>query len=205
VTQMVDTEIICIIDSSGSMGSVADDAIGGFNSFVKEQKELPDSATLTLVTFDTTVKVIHEGINIKDVPELDGNTYKVGGMTALYDAIGRTIDETEKRHSASAEGRPGKVIVAILTDGHENSSREYSHKQVLEMIERQKDECRWEFMFLAANQDAFAVSQNMGITHAMNYAHTKVGTRKAAFCMSKAVRSYRCSGKVSGLDTENEE
>ena len=198
---MVDTEIICIIDRSGSMGGIADDAIGGFNTFLKTQKELPDSASLTLVLFNETVTIVHDGVDIKDVPDLDNKTYVPSGCTALFDAIGSTITKVEARHASSQDGRPGKVIVAILTDGAENSSREFVHKTIFDMIERQKKECRWEFMFLAANQDAFAVSSSMGISHALNYAPTRAGTRKAAFCMASAVSSYRCSGKVSGLDS----
>ena len=130
-------EIICILDRSGSMASVATDAIGGFNQFLKDQKELPGEASLTVVLFDNKYELLHENTPINDVPDLNFKTYVPRGMTALLDAIGKTIDETGKRLKNTPEDqRPEKVIVSILTDGFENASCKYDKSKIKEMIEK---------------------------------------------------------------------
>jgi len=188
------TEIICIIDRSGSMSSIKNDAIGGFNSFLQEQKDFPGEATLTLIQFDDEYEIVHENRKIEEVPELTALTYQPRGCTALLDAIGRTVDSTGKRLANMEEGnRPEKVIVAILTDGEENSSREYSSSKVKEMIEHQKEKYNWEFIYLGANQDAFAEASKIGISSidTVSFAATNKGIHTAYAGMSSNVSRYR--------------
>jgi len=189
------SEIICIIDRSGSMGSIVNDAIGGFNTFLEEQKELPGKATLTFVQFDTEYEVVHESKPIQDVPILNSKTYKPRGGTALLDAIGKTINDTERRLSNMLEeSRPDKVIIAILTDGEENSSKKYSLSEIKEKISLQKEKHKWEFIYLGANQDAFAEAAKLGIAakDSFNYMATGIGIRHAFSAnMGAQVASYR--------------
>ncbi len=175
------TEIVCIVDRSGSMHRIREDAIGGFNAFLAEQKELPDPAKLTLVLFNHRYELVHDGVGLQDVPELDDRTYAISGSTALLDAVGMTIDNVRNRIETLSDGeKPGAVIVAILPDGLENSSREYTRQQVFEFIKAQR-EAGWEFVFLAANQDAVREGGRMGVdaADARRFAHTGEGIRDA--------------------------
>ncbi len=148
------TDITMVVDRSGSMASIRSDAEGGINSFVSQQQQEPGEALLTLVQFNTTYDFIHSGILIKQVP-----AYRLqpSGSTALLDAVGRAINETGSRLAAMEETqRPGLVVFVIVTDGQENASREFHRGQIRQMIEHQQSVYRWQFTFLAANQDAFA-------------------------------------------------
>ena len=188
------TEVVCIIDRSGSMAAIVSDAIGGFNTFLAEQQKLPGDATLTYVQFDTEYEVVHENTPIQDVQPIDFTTYQPRGMTALLDAVGKTIDSVGKRLSNMPdEAKPSKVVFAILTDGEENSSRGYSLGKVKEMITHQKDKYQWEFIFLAANQDAFAGAIKIGIDakDTFAFAATGAGVRTAYNSMSDTVAQYR--------------
>lgn len=187
-------EIICIIDRSGSMESIKNDSVGGFNAFLEEQKKVPGEATLTYVQFDTEYEVVHENTPLQDVKSIDDTVYVPRGATALLDAIGRTIDSTGKRLAdMPEENRPEKVIVAILTDGEENSSRQYDLSKIKDMIGHQKEKYSWEFIFLAANQDAFAEAQKIGIDikDTFNFSATGKGVRKAYSNMSDSVTFLR--------------
>ena len=158
------SEIVCIVDRSGSMESIRNDAIGGFNAFLKDQQELPGEANLTLVLFDDRYQLLHDATPIGSVKPLNRETYVPRGRTALYDAIGRTIVKVSERLAKKSESeRPGKVIVSILTDGEENSSRKYSGDRVASMIKERQDNEGWEFFYLAANQDAFAAATELSI------------------------------------------
>lgn len=164
------TEIICIIDRSGSMASIRDDVIGGFNIFLTQQQELSDAAKMTLVLFDHEYRLICSGIAIKRIRPLSKKTYVPRGTTALYDAIGRTINVTAARFAEMpVHDRPHKIIVAILTDGMENSSREFSGPSIRQLITNYTNELTWDFIYLAANQDAFKEGEKMGIPR--NYSH----------------------------------
>lgn len=188
------SEIICIIDRSGSMGIIIDDAIGGFNHFLDEQKKLPGKAALTYVQFNSELEVIHENKPLQDVEPINKNTYNPCGVTALLDAVGKTIDSTGQRLAGiPEENRPENVIVAILTDGHENASRNYTLSQVREMINHQKETYSWEFIFLGANQDAFAEAAKMGIDRedSFNFHATKKGIKQAYDDMHETVSKYR--------------
>jgi len=188
------SEIICIIDRSGSMGIIIDDAIGGFNHFLDEQKKLPGKAALTYVQFNSELEVIHENKPLQDVEPINKNTYNPSGTTALLDAVGETIDSTGQRLAAMPEeNRPEHVIVAILTDGHENASRNYTLSKVRKMISHQKEKYSWEFIFLGANQDAFAEAAKMGIDRedSFNFHVSKEGIKKAYDDMHETVSKYR--------------
>jgi Mg-chelatase subunit ChlD len=158
------TEIICIIDRSGSMESIRSDAIGGFNRFLADQQAPDDPARLTMVLFDDQYEIVHDGTDIRNVRPLTTQTFVPRGTTALLDAIGRTLNTVSARLADIPAGdRPEKVIVVILTDGYENASREFSLAAVRKMITTYTDELKWDFIYLAANQNAFAESAKMGI------------------------------------------
>lgn len=187
-------EIICVIDRSGSMNSIRSDAIGGFNRFLEEQQNHPGDARLSLVFFNHEYVVIHEGVSIQQVPPLSDVTFVPEGMTALLDAVGRTIGDVGKRLAEMPEqDRPFKVIFVILTDGEENSSRVYTLEQIRGMIEHQRAVYSWEFVFLAANQDAFAAAERLSIPrdNTDGFSATKSGTATAFCTMSSMVKLHR--------------
>ena len=149
------TEIAFILDRSGSMAALADEAIAAFNSFLNDQKKQPGECRFTLAIFDHEYRLEHDGVNVQEVPELNRDTYKPRGTTALLDAIGRTLDHIGQKLSRTPEeDRPAKVIAAVLTDGLDNASRDYSKAKVDEMIQQQRDKYAWSFQFLATSQDA---------------------------------------------------
>lgn len=188
------SEIICIIDASGSMKLIKNDAIGGFNSFLEEQKKLPGEATLTLIQFNTDYDVIHENKPLNEVNPIQNKEYIPKGSTALLDAVGKAVDSTGRRLANSpGENRPEKVIVAILTDGEENASMSFDLPTIKNMIRHQKEKYSWEFIFLGANQDSFAEAAKIGIdskdTH--NFTATNDGVRTAYSEMSESITTYR--------------
>ncbi len=155
------TDITMVIDRSGSMDSIKTDAEGGINTFIESQKSEPGEALLTLVQFDTEYEFVHQGVPIGGVPK-----FKLvpRGSTALLDAVGRSINETGARLAAVEESqRPGLVVFVIVTDGAENSSKEFTRERIRQMVELQQSVYKWQFTFLAANQDAFAEGASMGI------------------------------------------
>ena len=155
------TDITLVVDRSGSMQSIREDAEGGVNAFLQEQAKQPGEALLTLVQFDTEYEFVHRGVPIKHVPAY---TLMPRGNTALLDAVGRAINETGERLSKMAEtDRPGLVVFVIMTDGLENSSQEFTKAQIKQQIEEQQSKYSWQFTFLGANQDAFAEAGGMGI------------------------------------------
>lgn len=189
----MNTEIICIIDKSGSMTPRAQDAVGGFNAFVEEQRKLGE-ASLTTVLFDTSWQSLYESMPISRVPTLTGAEYRPGGMTALLDAVGVTIDRMGKRFAKRDVVPPKKVIVAIITDGEENSSREYTAQTVKEKVGHQQSNYGWEFIYLGANQDAWAVGATIGIRSSDTYSwdsHTVQGVTQGYGVMAQAVSDYR--------------
>lgn len=191
------SEIICIIDRSGSMESIKSDAIGGFNSFISEQKKGPGRANVTVVLFDDQYDVTASGVPLEQLPPLNDTTFVPRGSTALYDAIGKTLDDVGARLAATPESeRPGTVIVAILTDGQENSSRVYSREKIAAMIRLQHDVYSWEFVFLAANQDAVASARQISIdaADAVPFAPSAAGTRVAFAEMSQRSMDKRQQG-----------
>lgn len=151
------THIAVILDRSGSMQALIKDVIGGFNTFVKEQKALPGEATFTLVQFDDKYEVVHDFVDIQKVPTLTEETYNARNMTALLDAVGVTIKTVGEKLAAMPEDqRPSKVLVSIYTDGQENSSKEYNWPQIAKMIKTQRETYGWEFTFTGVGSEAFA-------------------------------------------------
>lgn len=195
------TDITIVLDRSGSMQSIRGDIIGGYNQFIDDQKSIPGTAALSLAQFDNQYEVVHSGIDIKDVPDLTGETFVPRGSTALFDAIGRTINQTGARLAKMSEtDRPGKVVFVIITDGMENASQEFTRGQINEMISHQEEKYSWEFVFLAANQDAIATGGEMGVRQnkAMTYAHNSAGVMRAMKSMSGHMREYRM-GNVNDI------
>lgn len=175
------TEIVSIIDRSGSMQSVKQDAIGGFNSFVEEQIKVDGDAHITVVLFNHEYHVLHSGVPLTADIQLNSDNYTPAGTTALLDAVGRTIDDVGVRLSKTPEDkRPGLVIVAILTDGLENASKDYGRQRIFDMIEHQQNQYSWEFIFLAANQDAIATARTLNISskNAVAFQADSAGTSK---------------------------
>jgi len=192
-----------IVDRSGSMGSIQADAQGGFNTFIEAQKKCPGEATLTLVQFDTNYEMLCENKPIRDVQPY---TLIPRGATALLDAMGITIAKVGERLRQTPESsRPGKVLVAIITDGEENSSREFSRARVFDMIQHQREVYKWEFVFIAANQDAIQTGASYGISNSMNFAATAVGTQSAYVNLTECTSAYRATGHITQLpvDAEN--
>jgi uncharacterized protein YegL len=207
MTKANSTAIAIIVDESGSMSNVTSDTIGGINTFLAEQKKTPGEATLTLVKFNDTHTTVLDYVDLQTVKELTTEDYRPSGNTALYDAIGVAATTLGKRFSDMPEDqRPSSVVVAILTDGQENSSRQFQQHQVAALIKQQTEVYSWSFLFLAANQDAVLAAGKLNINagSSMTYASSKVGTRSAFTSMSNSVargRQLRASGNSAGSDT----
>ena len=199
------TEIIAIVDRSGSMAPLHQDAIGGFNTFLKEQQENKvGKCLLTYVQFDHEYEVVHDGIDIQDMKPLDSGTYCPRGSTALLDAIGRTVNTVgERLHKTPEDERPGNVVVVIITDGEENASREFSLEQIKSIMDRQVNEYSWSVMYIAQNIDAFAAGSRIGLDMAhknvfLGNAMRGAGGQAAAYNVaSKAVSHKRYASSSS--------
>ena len=188
------TDITVVLDRSGSMAAVADDTIGGFNQFLLDQKRAPGDGVLTLVQFDNEYEFVHIAKPLAEVPPLSPATFIPRGSTALLDAIGRAIGQTHERLAKMDESqRPGTVIFVILTDGHENSSREATVETVFARITEQQEKRGWKFIFLGANQDAIKSAARLGIGagSSLTYAHTGGGSRRAFASTSRSVARMR--------------
>lgn len=190
-------EIVFLLDMTGSMQPLKNDAIGGFNSFIEGQKKVPGQATVTLILFnsDETVKPF-ESMDINTVPLLTDKVYKPNGMTPLLDAMGFAIDEVGKRLEAVPEvDRPEKVMFAVMTDGEENYSHMFTLKQIYEKVKHQTDVYKWEFAFLGANIDAFAEANKLGISacNAATFVYSKQGFDKAYDKLKCVTTGYRMS------------
>lgn len=178
------THIAFLLDRSGSMQSIKDDVIGGFNALVADQRETPGDCTLTLVQFDSQdpQETVFSTLPIAEVPELTGETFQPRGGTPLLDAMGRLITETGERIASTPEHQhPGKVIFVVLTDGLENASRTYTRERIFEMIKHQREVYSWEFIFLGADQDAIAEGGKYGFAAdtSMSIGKTPRGTDMA--------------------------
>ena len=188
------TEIAYILDRSGSMHDMVEPAIAGFNRFLKEQQDAPAEARLTLVLFDDEYLVPHQSVPIDEVSGLDTTTYVPRSMTALFDAIGRTIVDLGKKLDALPQSeRPGQVIVAIFTDGLENASTDYDLPKISEMIRHQQDTYKWTFLFLGANQDAIATAGRMGIDrkNSSTVHYSCKGVRSSSASISRKMSALR--------------
>lgn len=193
------TELVFILDRSGSMAGLESDTIGGYNAFLQKQKKQDGECRITTDLFDNQIELLHDRIDLPAVRPLTEQDYQVGGCTALNDAIGLTVSrigDVQKR--TAEEYRAGKVLFVIITDGLENASRRYSTAQVRAMIRRQKEKYHWEFVFLGANMDAAEQAEELGIgaDRAADYAADPDGTELNFRVMSEAVSSYRQKGVV---------
>ncbi len=174
------TELVFILDRSGSMGGLVSDTIGGFNALLEKQKQEAGECVVTTVLFDNQYELLHDRIVLSAVSPISEKEYYVRGMTALLDAIGRTLEKIRNVQANTAEdGRAERVLFVIITDGMENASSEYRIDRVKEMIERQKREAGWEFLFLGANIDAISVAAGFGIAadRAVTYRADGAGTK----------------------------
>jgi uncharacterized protein YegL len=190
------TGLVFILDRSGSMGGLEKDTIGGYNSFVKKQREESGEANLTTVLFDDKYELLHAHADIKKVAPLTSKEYFARGTTALLDAVGKTIVDIGKRLEATPEAeRPAKVLFVITTDGMENASREYSAEKIKEMIEHQKSVYSWEFLFLGANIDAVGTARGLGIDadNAVKFCCDSAGVELNYEVMAKEVAKFRKS------------
>lgn len=197
------TDITVLLDRTGSMEPIRDDTIGGLNQFLEGQKAIPGNAVFSLIQFDSQdpFEVIHRARPIHQVPPLTAATYVPRAATPLLDAIGRTINDMGFRFNGMPESeRPSKVILAIMTDGEENSSHEFTKDMIFDMISRQRDTYKWEIVFLGANQDAIQVGRTLGMQpqNTMTYAYTTAGARNAFRSLHTNTTAYR-SGMVGTM------
>ena len=189
------TEIVFILDRSGSMCGLEKDTIGGFNSLIEKQKKEEGEAIISTVLFDDYSEVIHDRVSLEHISPMTEKDYYVRGCTALLDAVGSAIRHIGNVHKyARPEDRPEKTLFVITTDGMENSSKHYSYEKVKQMIERQKEKYGWEFLFLGANIDAPVIAERFGIDrdHAANYHSDEIGTALNYEVLSEAVTMVRC-------------
>ena len=174
------TELVYILDRSGSMSGLETDTIGGYNGMLKKQKAEPGTAFVTTVLFDDNYELLHDRVNIRELSPITEKEYFVRGSTALLDAVGKTISRigNDQKH-ADESRRADKVMIVIITDGMENASREYTYHRIMDMIDRQKSRYGWEFLFLGANIDAVATAAKFGISsdRAANYHADSTGTQ----------------------------
>jgi uncharacterized protein YegL len=199
------TEIIFLLDMSGSMSIMKTEAINGFNTLINDQKKQEGEAQLTLVLFDDRYIVQYDGVDIKDVSELTEEIYQPLGMTAYFDALGKTISSVGSRlNDTPEELRPEKVIFAIMTDGQENASREYTSETIKERIKHQEEKYSWNFIFLAANQDAFKSADDIGISNFSNIAFTPQGVDNMYSTLSRGISNYRSTGVVCQMPEDIE-
>lgn len=207
------TEMVFVLDRSGSMSGLAADTIGGFNELIEKQKKIEGDAYVTTVLFDHEYEVLHDHVALGEVAPLTDKEYFARGSTALLDAVGRTIDSVGARLAAAPEEeRPEHVVFVITTDGRENSSREYTAQRVREMVEHQQQKYSWQFVFLGANMDAVSEARNLGISakYAADFTPTGRGVNRM---YAKALDNVMCCERMgaslsadwkSSLDTDEE-
>jgi len=192
-------KIINIIDRSGSMNDKIEMAINGFNEFLQEQQSIEGNALISTMLFSTKFNKLYENLDIQKCEFLNRNNYITGGMTSLYDAIGTTIDnEIDQLGNLPKEKRPDKTLCVILTDGQENSSTQFTKDQIKEKVSEMKEDFNWEFIFLAANEEAAFAAETMGVSKGNAYAftNTSAGLKDAYLGVSHATRSFRSSKSV---------
>ena len=195
------TEMLFILDRSGSMSGLETETIGGFNGLIKKQKTVEGSAIVSTVLFDDRMEVIHDRTALENVKELTEKEYYARGCTALLDAVGRSVKHIRKVHKNLPEDeKPEHTIVVITTDGYENASREYDLEKVKNLIQKQQEKYNWEFMFLGANIDAISAAGRIGISasRAVRYKSDKRGTALNYKVVGEAMACMRsCREKIA--------
>ncbi|MBD3216419.1 MAG: VWA domain-containing protein [Candidatus Lokiarchaeota archaeon] len=195
-------EIVVVADRSGSMETMRDDAIGGFNAFLESQKKLSGKAVMTYVQFDHQYNLCFTGKLLKDVDPLDRTTFVPRGQTALIDAVGRTINEVEERIAkADPADKPDAVVIVVLTDGKDNASVEFKLSRVKQLIEK-KTKDGWDFTFLSADMDAVSTGQSLGFArqNVALYCESGQGTQSAFHSFSSRVADVRCGSAIKTSD-----
>lgn len=196
------TEVIVIVDRSGSMHRIWEDTVGGFKSFLKDQRALPGKINITLVTFDDNFDTIYDGVDISDCNDDILKEYGPRGSTALLDAMGDTINRVGQRFAKMDESeRPGNVVVCVVTDGEENASTEFVIGTIKDMVEHQTSKYNWKFIYLGANQDSFNVGGSLGFSKnaCATYSYSGVGAIAGMDTISHSVRSIRSTGLLSDV------
>lgn len=194
------TELVFILDRSGSMSGLEGDTIGGFNAMIQKQKKEDGEAYVSTILFDNVSEVLHDRIKLKDVPKMTGKDYTVRGCTALIDAIGGAIHHIGNIHKyARPEDVPAHTMFIITTDGQENASHRYSSDAVKKMIESQKEKYGWEFLFIGANIDAVETAARFGINRnrAVNYNADSKGTQALYETLSAPISAMRADASIS--------
>ncbi len=196
MTKPNSTEIVFVVDRSGSMTGIAADMQGGFDAFIAKQRKVAGECKVTLVRFDTEYEIVYSSTPLDQVAAL---VLEPRGSTALLDALGRTIDSVGRRLGGLPEAeRPSQVLFVVVTDGQENASHEYGRKLIFDMITHQREKYGWEFVFLGANQDSIASAQGIGIsvTNSVTFKPTSRGTGRLLDVLSDNVTRYRSSGRA---------
>lgn len=187
------TLIVCILDRSGSMESIVDDAIGGFNGFLKKQKKQDEDATMTVALFDDRYELLYNNVDLNKVKKITRDVWSPRGLTALNDAIGKTINDVGSEINKQKKSkRPDKILVAIVTDGWENASKEYTGSDIKKLIKK-KEKDDWQFVYLAADQDAFKVGTSFGVKggNTFSYFNTSAGNTMMFNSLSNATSKFR--------------
>lgn len=201
------TELVMILDRSGSMCGLEADTIGGYNSMLAKQRTLEGEVLVSTVLFDDKIDVIHDRVSLDQVPQMTDKEYYVRGCTALLDAIGGAVHHIANVHKyAREEDRPEKTIFVITTDGMENASRQYSYEKVRRMVEKEKEKYGWEFLFLGANMDAIEVASRFGIgaDRAVTYEADHEGTELNYAVVSETVGKMRYATSRINADWKRE-
>lgn len=193
------TEMVFILDRSGSMSGLESDTIGGFNSLIEKQKKEDGTCFVSTVLFSDKMQTVHDRVALKDIEKMTDKDYIPMGCTALYDAIGNTVAHITNIHRyIREEDVPANTVFVIITDGYENASREYTHKKVKELVESKKEKDGWEFMFIGANIDAAATAETIGIggNMAANYCADERGTGVVFEALAAPLAACRASKKI---------
>jgi len=205
MTKKNTSRTVIVLDRSGSMGAIVNDTIGGVNQFIDKQKEKNPENILSIHQFDTEFHVSHQACKVTDIASLDDSNYVPRGGTALNDAIGKTINELGNELKALPESeRPDKVIFLVVTDGEENSSREFSTEQIKGMVEHQKNKYDWEFVFLGADIDSFAVGGSIGFVGASTANFNKANIVRTLSMTSEKIAAYACNAVTDMAYTDDE-